>query len=40
MTSFRQLVDSRTASPDIQKTLEAETAVEDGMNSQRYKDAC
>ena len=38
VTSFRQLVDSRTAAPDIQKTLEAEIAVEDGMNSQRYKD--
>jgi|SRR5882672_450876 len=38
VTSFRQLVDSKTASPDIQKTLESEIAVEDGMNSQRYKD--
>jgi amidase len=38
VTSFRQLVDSKTASPDIQKTLEAEIAVEDGMNSANYKD--
>jgi amidase len=38
VTSFRQLVDSKTASPDIQKTLESEIAVEDGLNSQRYKD--
>jgi Asp-tRNA(Asn)/Glu-tRNA(Gln) amidotransferase A subunit family amidase len=36
--SFRQLVDSKTASPDIQKTLESEIAVEDGMNNQEYKD--
>jgi Asp-tRNA(Asn)/Glu-tRNA(Gln) amidotransferase A subunit family amidase len=38
VTSFRQLVDSRTASPDIQKLLEAEIAVEDGMNTPAYKD--
>ncbi|SEB53402.1 amidase family protein [Paenibacillus sp. GP183] len=36
--SFRQLVDSKTASPDIQKTLESEIAVEDGLNNQTYKD--
>jgi amidase len=38
VTSFRQLVDSRTASPDIQKALEAEIAVQDGMQSAQYKD--
>jgi len=38
VTSFRQLVDSKTASPDIQKLLEAEIAVEDGMNTPQYKD--
>ena len=38
VTSFRQLVDSKTASPDIQKTLEAEIAVEDGMQTAAYKD--
>lgn len=38
VTSFRQLVDSKTASPDIQKTLEAEIAIEDGMHTAAYKD--
>ncbi len=38
VTSFRQLVDSKTASPDIQKALEAEIAVQDGMQSTQYKD--
>lgn len=38
VTSFRQLVDSRTASPAIQKTLEAEIAVENGMADPAYKD--
>jgi Asp-tRNA(Asn)/Glu-tRNA(Gln) amidotransferase A subunit family amidase len=38
VTSFRQLVDSKTASPDIQKTMEAEIAIEDGLNNQTYKD--
>jgi Asp-tRNA(Asn)/Glu-tRNA(Gln) amidotransferase A subunit family amidase len=38
VTSFKQLVDSRTASPDIQKTMEAEIAIEDGMNHPAYKD--
>jgi amidase len=38
VTSFRQLVETKTASPDIQKTLEAELAVEDGMNAPAYKD--
>ena len=38
VTSFRQLVDSRTASPDIQKALEAEIAVQDGLQSAQYKD--
>lgn len=36
--SFRQLVDGKSASPDIQKTMEAEIAVVDGMNSLAYKD--
>jgi len=36
--SFRQLVDSKTASPDIQKTLESELAEEDGLNNPEYKD--
>ncbi|MBW7461184.1 hypothetical protein K0U00_44730, partial [Paenibacillus sepulcri] len=36
--SFKQLVDSKTASPDIQKTLESEIAVQDGLNNQTYKD--
>jgi len=38
VTSFRQLVDARTASPDIQKTMEAEIAIDDGMSSAAYKD--
>ena len=38
VTSFRQLVDSKTASPAIQKTLEAEIAVENGMADPAYKD--
>ncbi|NUU59327.1 amidase [Paenibacillus sp. JW14] len=36
--TFRQLVDSKTASPTVQKTLETEIAVEDGLNNQEYKD--
>ena len=36
--SFRQLVDSRTASPGIQKVMESEIAIEDGMNHPDYKD--
>jgi Asp-tRNA(Asn)/Glu-tRNA(Gln) amidotransferase A subunit family amidase len=36
--TFRQLVDSKTASPDIQKTMEAEIAIEDGLNHPTYKD--
>lgn len=36
VTSFRQLVDSRTASPDIQRTMEAEIAIEDGLNDPAY----
>jgi amidase len=36
--SFRQLVDSKTASPDIQKTLEAEVAIDDGPRQPAYKD--
>ncbi|KQP12753.1 amidase family protein [Pseudorhodoferax sp. Leaf267] len=38
VTSFRQLVDSKTASPAIQKTLEAEIAIENGLNDPVYKD--
>ena len=38
VTSFRQLVASKTASPDIQKLLEAEIAVEDGMHTREYSD--
>jgi amidase len=36
--TFRQLVDSKTATPDVQKTMEAEIAIEDGLNNQAYKD--
>jgi amidase len=36
--TFKELVDSKTASPDIQKSLETEIAVEDGLNNQEYKD--
>jgi Asp-tRNA(Asn)/Glu-tRNA(Gln) amidotransferase A subunit family amidase len=36
VTSFRQLVDSRSASPDIQKTMEAEIAIEDGLRNATY----
>ena len=38
VTSFRQLVDSRTASPDIQKTMEAEIAIEDGLADPSYRE--
>ena len=38
VTSFRQLVDSKTASPDIQKIMEAEIAIDDGQNTAAYKD--
>lgn len=38
VTSFRQLVDSRTASPDIQKTMEAEIAIEDGLSNATYRE--
>jgi Asp-tRNA(Asn)/Glu-tRNA(Gln) amidotransferase A subunit family amidase len=36
VTSFRQLVESRTASPDIQKTMEAEIAIENGLAHPTY----
>lgn len=36
VTSFRQLVDSETATPDVQKTMEAELAIEDGLNNATY----
>lgn len=36
--SFAQLVATKTATPTVQKTLESELAVVDGMNSQTYKD--
>ena len=38
VNSFRKLVDSNTASPDIQKTLVSEIAEEDGLNNPKYKD--
>lgn len=38
VTSFRQLVDTKTASPDIQKTIEGEIAIEDGMTSAAYRE--
>ena len=38
VTSFRQLVDSRTACPDIQKTMEAEIAIEDGLSDPTYRE--
>jgi Asp-tRNA(Asn)/Glu-tRNA(Gln) amidotransferase A subunit family amidase len=38
VTSFRQLVDSKTASPNIQKTMETEIAIDDGMRTLAYKD--
>lgn len=38
VTSFRQLVDTKTASPDIQKTMEAEIAIEDGLNNATYRE--
>lgn len=38
VTSFRQLIDSRTAVPEIQKTMEAEIAIEDGMNNATYRE--
>ena len=36
VTSFRQLVDSRTACPEVQKTMEAEIAIEDGLRDPTY----
>jgi amidase len=38
VTSFRQLVDTKSASPDIQKTMEAEIAIDDGMNNATYRE--
>ncbi|RYY91705.1 MAG: amidase [Comamonadaceae bacterium] len=38
VSSFRQLVDTKTAVPEIQKTLEAEIAIDDGMNSAVYRE--
>ena len=38
VTSFRQLVDSKTASPNIQKTMETEIAIDNGMGSLADKD--
>lgn len=38
VTSFRQLVDSRSASPDIQKTMEAEIGIEDGLSNATYRE--
>ncbi|WP_210593968.1 amidase family protein [Streptomyces sp. GESEQ-35] len=36
--TFDQLVASRTAVPEVQKTLETELAVKDGLNDPQYKD--
>jgi amidase len=36
VTSFRELVQTRTASPDIQKTMEAELAIADGLGHPEY----
>lgn len=38
VTSFRQVVDSRTASPDIQRAMEAEIAIEDGLRDATYRE--
>ena len=38
VTSFRQLVDTKSASPDIQKTMEAEIAIEDGLANATYRE--
>lgn len=38
VTSFRQVVDSRSASPDIQKAMEAEIAIEDGLRDPTYRE--
>lgn len=38
VTSFRQLVDTKTAAPDIQKTMEAEIAIEDGLAHATYRE--
>lgn len=37
ITNFRQLVDTRSATPDVQKTMELEVAVPDGLNNAEYK---
>jgi amidase len=37
VTSFQQLVDSKTALPTIQKTLSSEIAENDGLNNPEYK---
>jgi amidase len=37
VSSFRQLVDSKTALPDVQQVLEAEIAEEDGLNHPTYQ---
>ncbi|MDB5756354.1 MAG: gatA [Massilia sp.] len=38
VSSFRQLVDSNTALPDVQQMLVAELAEEDGLDNPEYKD--
>jgi amidase len=38
VTSFRQLVDSKTAAPDVQKIMETEIAIDDGYNNPVYKE--
>jgi Asp-tRNA(Asn)/Glu-tRNA(Gln) amidotransferase A subunit family amidase len=36
--TFRQLVETKTAMPDVQKRIEGEAAVEDGLNNAKYKE--
>ena len=38
VASFRQLVASKTATPDVQKTMEAELAIQDGLNDPTYRE--
>ena len=38
VTSFRKLVESRTAPPAIQQAMEAELAIGEGLNDVEYKD--
>jgi amidase len=38
VTNFRQLVDTRTAAPDVQKIMEAEIAIDDGLKNAVYQE--